>query len=255
MTDELNLTENINSASEVVMSFDTTGSMASAIQNVRRHMEKTVEEMFQLIPDLRVGFIAHGDYCDGANCYETLPLTNDKAAVYKFIRTAKNTGGGDAPECYELAMHLARGMGWSDKRGGKILVMIGDASPHAVNYPGNKDKLDWRKELAHLKEMGINVYPLQCLYAQYQKDVNEFWSTISETCGTPLLKLQDFANSASALTGVVAASSGTEVFRAYNRKLVAKGLVPDEIAFMNCALEKEAAKYDFVNEIESISKK
>jgi len=251
MTDNVNITENINSASEVVFSFDTTGSMSSCIGNVRRHMEKTVEEMFQLIPDLRVGLIAHGDYCDGANCYEVLPLTNDKKEVYKFIRNAKNTGGGDAPECYELAMHLAKSMGWSDKRGGKILVMIGDALPHAVNYPGNKDKLDWRKELADLKEQGINVYPLQCLYQGYAKDVNEFWSTISETCGTPLLKLQNFENSASALTGVVAASSGTEVFRAYNRKLSAKGLVPDEIAIMNCALEKEAAKYDFVNEIES----
>ena len=251
MTDELNLTENINSATEVVMSFDTTGSMASAIGSVRRHMEKTVEEMFQLIPDLKVGLISHGDYCDGDNCYEVLPLTDDKSKIYKFIRTAKNTGGGDAPECYELAMHLAKSMGWSDKRGGKILVMIGDAAPHAANYPANKDKLDWRKELKDLKEMGINVYPLQCLYSQYANDVNDFWSTISETCGTPLLKLQDLANSASALTGVVAASSGTKIFRTYNSSLSSKGLVPDEISIMNCALEKEAAKYDFINEIES----
>lgn len=251
MTNEVNITENINSASEVVMSFDTTGSMSSCIGNVRKHMEKTVEEMFQLIPDLRVGLIAHGDYCDGANCYEVLPLTNDKKEVYNFIRNAKNTSGGDAPECYELAMHLAKSMGWSDKRGGKILVMIGDERPHAVNYPGNKDKLNWRKELNDLKEMGINVYPLQCLYNNRSMDVNEFWSTISETCGTPLLKLQDFENSASALTGVVAASSGTEVFRAYNTKLATKGFVPDEITIMNCALEKEAAKYDFTNEIES----
>lgn len=251
MANDVNITENINSASEVVFSFDTTGSMSSAIQNVRRHMEKTVEEMFQLTPDLRVGFIAHGDYCDGPDCYETLPLTNDKKAIYKFIRNAKNTTGGDSPECYELVMNLAKGMGWSDKRGGKILVMIGDASPHAVNYPGNKDKLDWRKELKDLKEMGISVYPLQCLYQEYAKEVNEFWSAISETCGTPLLKLQDFNNSASALTGVVAASSGTAIFRAYNSKLAAKGFVPDEIAIMNCALEKEAAKYDFINEIES----
>jgi len=248
--DEINLAENINSATEVVFSFDTTGSMASAIQNVRRHMEKTVEEMFQLIPELRVGLIAHGDYCDGTDCYQVLPLTNDKSKIYKFIHTAKNTGGGDDPECYELAMHLAKSMGWSDKHGGKILVMIGDASPHAANYPANKDKLDWRKELKDLKEMGINVYPLQCLYAKHANDVNEFWATISETCGTPLLKLQDFSNSASALTGVVAASSGTTAFRSYSSKLSAKGFVPNEIVVMNCALEKEAAKYDFTNEIE-----
>lgn len=250
--DQVNITENINKATEVVFSFDTTGSMSAAIANVRKHMEKTVEEMFQLIPDLRVGLISHGDYCDGKNCYNLLPLTNDKSAVYKFIRTTPNTGGGDAPECYELVMSLAKSMGWSKKEGGKILVMIGDAGPHEPHYPQNKDKLNWRTELSELKAAGINVYPLQCLYREYDASVNGFWSTIAETCGTPLLKLQDFSNAASAITGVAAASSGTAAFRGYTKKLAATGTpIPTELSVMNTALEKEAAKYDFINEIES----
>lgn len=251
MTDTVNITENINKATEVVFSFDTTGSMSSCIGNVRKHMEKTVEEMFQLIPELRVGFISHGDYCDGKNCYNLLPLTNNKDAVYKFIRTTPNTSGGDAPECYELVMNLAKGMGWSSKEGGKILVMIGDAEPHEPHYKDNKDRLDWRKELNDLKGSGINVYALQCLYQKHSEKANIFWSTISETCGTPLLKLQDFSNSASAITGIATASSGTAAFRGYTKKLAAAGPVSSELSVMNMALEKEAAKYDFINEIES----
>ncbi len=33
--------------------------------------------------------------------------------------------------------------------------MIGDATPHAPNYPLNTLKLNWRKECAMLKESGV----------------------------------------------------------------------------------------------------
>jgi len=240
----------VDKATEVVFVYDTTGSMQPCIANVRKHIEKTCEELFKDIPNLRVGFIAHGDYCDGPNCYKLQDLTDDQAKVYDFIRSAPNTSGGDEPECYELALNLVKSFGWSKAKGGKVVVMIGDAYPHPVNYPDNKDKLDWRKELNDLKEMGINVYPLQCLYSAHQRVANEFWAEIGNVMGTPLLKLDDFNEAALAMRSYAHASGGSATYHEYEKKLASSGVeLSGGIKAMNAVLRDEAVKYDVIEEI------
>lgn len=248
MTDTVNITENLGNATEVAFIFDTTGSMQPCIANVRKHIEKTCEELFENIPNLKIGFIAHGDYCDGPKCYTILPLTNKKEEVFNFVRTAPNTSGGDAPECYELALNLAKTLGWSDSPGGKVVVMMGDAEPHEPDYVENKDRINWRTELEELKAMGVNVYPLQCLYYPGNTTANAFWSAIGEAFGTPLLKLQDFAETSTVLTGFVSASAGESAFAAYEGKLRCGALASapldtSNIETMNSVLRDEAKKY------------
>ena len=252
MSDKVDITSRIPKATEIAFVFDTTGSMNPCIANVRAHIEKTCEELFKDIPNLKVGFISHGDYCDGNNCYHTQMLTSDKAKVFQFIRTAPNTGGGDAPECYELALNLAKTLGWSDSKGGKVVVMIGDAEPHDVNYPENKDKLDWKKELKDLKTMGINVYPLQCLYQSHAKGPNAIWAAIGEMMDTPLLKLQDFAEASQALRSFAYTSGGHAAFASYEKKLADEGVVLSAgLCAMNATLRSESSKYDVIEEIDS----
>lgn len=251
MSTEVNITASIPKATEIAFCFDTTGSMNPCIANVRKHIEKTCEELFKDIEGLKVGLISHGDYCDGKNCYDIQRLTDDQKKIYKFIRETPNTSGGDAPECYELALNLAKGLGWTTtKKNPGILVMIGDAEPHDVDYPGNKDKLDWRKELEGLKEMGVNVYPLQCLYSPSQKANNDFWAAISQICDTPLLKLQDFDEASLAIRSYTHAAGGSARYAAYEKKLKADGvaLSPSMIA-MTDALRDETSKYDVIEEI------
>lgn len=244
------ITGTISKATEIAFIFDTTGSMRPCIDNVRKHIEKTCEELFKDIPNLKVGFISHGDYCDGAACYAIQPLTDDQPKVFSFIRNTPNTSGGDAPECYELALNLSKDLGWSDSKGGKVVVIIGDDEPHDVNYPENKKRLDWRKELADLKEMGINVYPLQCLYKSHAKKVNEFWSAIGEIMGTPLLKLDNFEEASIAINSFAYASSGTAAYAAYEAKLCATGVnMSDNIKTMNAILRSETPKYDVIEEL------
>ena len=114
-----NIKIDIKGATEIAFSFDDTGSMSPAIAQVRSVIEETIERMFADIPGLKVGMIAHGDYCDGKDCIDILKLTDDKNKIYNFIRNTPNTGGGDAPECYELALHEARDLGWTDCCGRK----------------------------------------------------------------------------------------------------------------------------------------
>ncbi len=194
---------------EVVFSFDTTGSMASCIDQVRHSVDKLCEDLFRDIPGLRIGLIAHGDYCDGDAAMSVLPLTDDPQRIKDFIVNNRSTSGGDAPECYEWALHEARQLGWSPDAN-KMLVMIGDDVPHGSEYPQNVRRLDWKEELGALKAIGVRVYPLQCMTWHHV-----FWKEISETCGTPWLKLSEFSRAAETLMGFAYAAAGEEV---YSRK-------------------------------------
>src|SRR5579872_7141630 len=91
---------------DVVFSFDTTGSMYPCLTQVRRKVKQTVTRLAEEIPGIHIGIIAHGDYCDRNSTYVTrrLDLTNDVDALCKFVETVAPTGGGDAPECYELVL-------------------------------------------------------------------------------------------------------------------------------------------------------
>ncbi len=252
MATEIDITKSIPKATEIAFCFDTTGSMQPCIANVRKHIEKTCEELFKDIEGLKVGFISHGDYCDGANTYNLQELTTDETKVYNFVRNTPNTSGGDMPECYELALNIAKKLGWSKDKSGKVLVMIGDAEPHDKNYPQNKDKLDWRKELADLKELGVNVYALQCLYNPNQSGANAFWEEISRIMDTPLLKLQDFNEASLAVRSYAHASGGSARYAAYEKKLKAEGTkLSDSMVSLNSALRSETPKYDVIEEIPS----
>lgn len=97
---------------DIVFSFDTTGSMGSCIADVRRNIERVSTKLFDQIPSLRLAIIAHGDYCDSEDTIRILDFTTDKESIKKFIKNAPNTSGGDYPECYELVLHRARELSW-----------------------------------------------------------------------------------------------------------------------------------------------
>src|SRR5690242_7283443 len=152
----------IDNAIEVVFSFDTTGSMYPCLTQVRRKIKGTVSRLMKEIPGMRIGIVAHGDYCDAGSSYVTkaLDLTDDAAAICRFVERVGPTGGGDAPECYELVLHEARSFSWTPSYQ-KVLVLIGDDVPHGPAH--NPKRLDWRKEVDALGAMGIPVYGVQAL--------------------------------------------------------------------------------------------
>jgi hypothetical protein len=174
------------STADIVFSFDTTGSMAPYIQKVPhvatcikrvlqqsssltlfqvRDVVKTlVSELLGMVPNLRIGIMAHGDYCDkmrkgGYTLRRMYKLSNNPEEIHEFMSTCAPTGGGDADECYELVLQKAREMKWSKRASCKTLVLIGDANPHAPEYvwDGKAIGIDWRAECAGLKKQGIKV--------------------------------------------------------------------------------------------------
>ena len=210
---------NIGSGTHLVAMFDTTGSMKPAIEQVRQKLRDLVEMMSADILGLKIGLIAHGDYCDGDKCMTSLDFTDDLEKIMQFINNTPNTGGGDAPECYEFALQTAKNLSWP-KEGGSVII-IGDDEPHPVGYQWQQtiNQIDWQQEVKEMAEKNIKVFPMQCLYNASRTQANEFWEGISQLSGTPLLMLESFGDGANALEAVAYASSGAAAMDFYESKV------------------------------------
>ena len=173
---------------DLVFSFDDTGSMSSIRTLVRNNINKLIDEIKKHIPTVRIGIIIHNDYCD-RDTIQYLPLTNDTGKLKAFVNKSTSCGGGDAPECYELAInYFHEKFEWEATK--KIGILIGDERPHDVGYSSTYGKCihDWKKEADTCASKGIQVYSIQCLNNSY---ATNFYQTVAtKTNGIKLELLQ-----------------------------------------------------------------
>lgn len=152
---------------DMVIAFDTTGSMARYIGAVRAQVADLIPELFRDNKDLRLGIVAFGDYCDMPNAqefgdaYQVVQPTDNANELIKFVKEARDTGGGDWPEFYELVIKkIVEETPWREGSTRSILL-IADAVPHEVGYSFEgivKDnQIDWRKEAVKALERGIKI--------------------------------------------------------------------------------------------------
>lgn len=212
---------------EVVISFDTTGSMYPALTQVRREVEATVRRLHKDIPNIRIGVIAHGDYCDnpalGGSSYviKSLNLTEDVNAVCQFVQGVGVTNGGDLEECYELALNESRQMGWT--RGtSKVVVLIGDNVPHPPTYALNVKQLDWRNELGLLIEAGVSVYAVQALGGTYPQ-ATPFYQEVAKATGGFHLSLDQFSHIRDTILAICYKQAGNDSLVKFEKEVQAAG--------------------------------
>lgn len=82
---------------DMVIAFDTTGSMASCIRSVKEYVTELVPKLFAVNPNLKLGVVAFGDYCDMESqhefgkAYQVLDLTEVKSesVVFKHLESGK----------------------------------------------------------------------------------------------------------------------------------------------------------------------
>lgn len=191
---------------DLLFSFDTTGSMYPCLTQVRRKLAGIVTQMFADIPDLRIGIIAHGDYCDAGSTYVTRHqlLTNDSTVLQTFVNTTLPTYGGDAPECYELVLHEARQFNWR-KESQKVLIVIGDDVPHAKAH--NPKRLDWKEEARELLNLGVVVHGVQCMN---RDRATPFYQELASITGGVHLHLNQFNDAANLVMAIAYHQGGEE---------------------------------------------
>lgn len=209
---------------DVCISFDTTGSMYPCLTQVRRSVSQVVRKLFSDISDLRISIIAHGDYCDAGDPYviKISDFSTDEKEIIDFINNVEPTGGGDAPECYELVLNQARTkLSWKSGRA-KALILIGDDVPHGPTYSGNANRIDWRNELGLLLEAGINVYGIHAMPG-IRKHSKKFYEEVAQKTGGFYLTLDQFANVSDLIMAICYKQDSEESLAGFEQQLKSSG--------------------------------
>lgn len=168
---------------DMVIAFDTTGSMHWYIDDVKKHCVNLIPKLMKANPDMRIGIVAFGDYCDMTsstvfgNAYQVLPLTNYENKIINFINEAKDTNGGDSDEFYELVIKkITEETDWRDDAV-KAVLLIANASPHDVGYSFkgivHNSQIDWREEAKKAAEKGIKFDTLSIHGTRWYKELSE----------------------------------------------------------------------------------
>lgn len=176
---------------DMVIAFDTTGSMCSYIGAVKRHVTELVPKLFKANPNLKLGIVAFGDYCDMPSkdifgkAYQVLNLTNDEENIINFVKGAKSTAGGDFSEFYELVIKkIVEETNWREYST-KAVLLIADAYPHNIGYSyGDRvinNQIDWKEEAKKAAEKGIKFDTLTINkdYAGWYKELSKITNGIS----------------------------------------------------------------------------
>lgn len=174
---------------DMVIAFDTTGSMAMYIEAVRKEVSQLIPQLFKDNKDLRLGIVAFGDYCDMnsaddfGNAYQCIHPTDNENDLVKFVLNSKDTSGGDGPEFYELVIKkIVEETPWREGSTRSVLL-IADAVPHELGYTykdyvvGNQ--IDWRQEARNAAESKIKIDTVTITRAQWFKELSEMTNGVS----------------------------------------------------------------------------
>ena len=179
---------------DMVIAFDTTGSMRSYIDAVKRHVKKLIPKLFKQNPNLRIGIVAFGDYCDMSSkdrfgeAYQVCELTDDENELIRFITDAQNTSGGDSDEFYELVIKkIVEETNWRENST-KAVLLIADARPHPVGYSYCdivvNNQIDWKEEAKKAAEKGIKFDTLTIGGNMWYKELSEMTNGVSAPFST-----------------------------------------------------------------------
>jgi hypothetical protein len=210
---------------DVVLSFDTTGSMYPCLHEVKQKVEALVAQMFMQVPGLRIGLITHGDYCDSYPFWTLHDLTQNQAVVRGAILNAPKTGGGDSPEAYEYVMKLGLEMDWQAPN--RVFVMIGDDVPHEPNYRQNVQRLDWRKLAQEYNTRGVKIHGVHCM-GDTRRHSLWFWRELAMLGAGKQLSLTQFSDIEALILAVGHNEAGT--LEGYAKELEGAGKLTRSVA-------------------------
>jgi Mg-chelatase subunit ChlD len=114
---------------DLVITFDSTGSMTGEINQVKRQIHRIGRTLMEMIPQTRISICTYRDQGDDY-VVKGLPLTRNLDQVQLFLNEITAGGGGDEPEAVD------QGLRWSIEQNQflpnarKVILLFGDAPPH-----------------------------------------------------------------------------------------------------------------------------
>ncbi|XWK89956.1 MAG: vWA domain-containing protein [Phormidium sp.] len=208
---------------DVAFIFDTTGSMYPYLEQVRHELTRLASEVYKSVPNVRMGVVAYGDYCDANSTYVTkvLDLTTDFEKVRSFVGQVEKTGGGDTPEALEEALFQANRLNWRIGSS-RAIVLVGDAPPHGVIDAASNCLYghDYKTEGNSLGQKGVKIYATQC---GRDSSTEQVFRWLASQTGGVYLNLENIADLVDLLIGVCMKEVG--LLESYTQKLQANNLL------------------------------
>ncbi|MDR0401053.1 MAG: VWA domain-containing protein [Treponema sp.] len=115
-------------AVDIVLCLDTTNSMRDDIDQIRRSLIPTLNEMTPEFSGFRIGMVLYKDYND-EYLNQVIPFTDNFSRFQRTLNNIRVGGGRDIPEAvYEALYEGAVQFPWQAES--RIMILIGDAPPH-----------------------------------------------------------------------------------------------------------------------------
>ena len=217
---------------DMVIAFDTTGSMSSYINDVKAHVTKLIPELLTANPNLNISIVAFGDYCDMKSAtefgkaYQVLDLTRDENKLIHFVNTAKNTSGEDNDEFYELVIKkITEETSWR-KDSTKSVLLIADHDPHKVGYSYGSivrnAQIDWRAEAKKAAAAGIVFDTLQIIPSK------QWYKELSQITGGLNLDFKSSSKTAQLVKASALARGGAATRASFEKEFVAASASDDK---------------------------
>lgn len=212
---------------DMVIAFDTTGSMSCYIEAVKNHITELIPRLFSNSPRLRMKIVAFGDYCDMenknifGNAYQESNLSSNQDELIHFVNNAKNTNGGDINEFYELVIKkIIEETPWRASAK-KSVLFIADDYPHQIGYTYlpfiEKNQIDWKQEAIKAKDLGIQFDTLKI------HKLNTWLPELSSITKGVSLDFKSSENTDKIIEGLTYARSNTTAYMAYTSTITDSG--------------------------------
>jgi DNA-directed RNA polymerase subunit RPC12/RpoP len=114
---------------EIVITFDSTGSMSGEINQVKQQIKRIGSTLITMVPKARISICTYRDEGD-EYVVRGLPLTGDIQQVDTYLSNIRAGGGGDHPEAVHEGLRWSVDKNQFNPRARKIILIFGDAPPH-----------------------------------------------------------------------------------------------------------------------------
>lgn len=117
---------------DVVIAFDSTGSMQGELDQVKAQIKRIGNTLLKLVPKSRISICTYRDV-DDEYVVKGLPLTSDIQEISTYLGGIVASGGGNYPEAVDEGLRWAVTKNQFRSRGRKVILLFGDAPPHPQN--------------------------------------------------------------------------------------------------------------------------
>ena len=117
---------------DIVIVFDSTGSMGGEIRQVKSQIQNIGSTLVKLVPKARISLVTYRDRGDEYVVQTPiLPLTGDLQRVATYLSAVDAGGGGDREEAVQEGLRFAVEENQFRPAARKVILLFGDAPPHA----------------------------------------------------------------------------------------------------------------------------